>query len=84
MVKWVLQLCLTPGSYYGLDLFQVWRQLFPSVPYDAKGLLLASIEDADNVVIFSEDKPYGLKGKCQNKYYTVPIGKAAVRREGKD
>ena len=38
-----------------------------------------------NVVIFSEDKTlYGLKGEVPEEYYTVPIGKAAVRREGKD
>ena len=73
------------GSYYGLfGSIPGIKVVVPATPYDAKGLLLASIED-DNVVIFSEDKTlYGLKGEVPEEYYTVPIGKAAVRREGKD
>ncbi len=50
----------------------------------AKVPMVVRTED-DNVVIFSEDKTlYGLKGEVPEEYYTVPIGKAAVRREGKD
>ena len=44
------------GSYYGLfGSIPGIKVVVPATPYDAKGLLLASIED-DNVVIFSEDK----------------------------
>ncbi len=61
-----------------LDLFQV--QVVPATPYDAKGLLLASIED-DNVIIFSEDKPLWLKREVP-EYYTVPIQIHVRRRVG--
>lgn len=60
------------------------KVVVPSNPYDAKGLLLAAIED-DNIVIYSEDKTlYGLKGDVPEDYYTVEIGKAKVKREGTD
>lgn len=60
------------------------KVVVPSNPYDAKGLLLAAIED-DNIVIYSEDKTLcGLKGDVPEDYYTVEIGKAKVKREGTD
>ncbi|HEM3651425.1 alpha-ketoacid dehydrogenase subunit beta [Streptococcus suis] len=73
------------GSYYGIfGSIPGLKVVVPATPYDAKGLLLSAIED-DNIVIFSEDKTlYGMKGEVPEEYYTVPIGKAAVRREGKD
>lgn len=73
------------GSYYGLfGSIPGIKVVVPATPYDAKGLLLASIED-DNIVIYSEDKTlYGIKGEVPEEYYTVPIGRAAVRREGTD
>lgn len=73
------------GSYYGiLGSIPGIKVVVPSNPYDAKGLLLASIED-DNIVVFSEDKTiYGLKGEVPEGYYTVEIGKAKVKREGAD
>ena len=56
----------------------------PSDPHDAKGLLIAAIAD-DNPVIFLENKKIQpLKGEVPEGYYEVPIGKAAVRREGRD
>jgi acetoin:2,6-dichlorophenolindophenol oxidoreductase subunit beta len=58
------------------------KTIVPSNPYDAKGLLLASIED-DDPVIFCEPKSlYGMKGAVPEGHYTVPIGKAKVVREG--
>lgn len=73
------------GSYYGLfGSIPGIKVVVPATPYDAKGLLLSAIED-DNIVIFSEDKTlYGMKGEVPEEYYTVPIGKAEVKREGKD
>lgn len=73
------------GSYYGLfGSIPGIKVVVPATPYDAKGLLLSAIED-DNIVIFSEDKTlYGMKGEVPEDYYTVPIGKADVKREGKD
>lgn len=73
------------GSYYGIfGSIPALKVVVPSNPYDAKGLLLAAIED-DNIVIFSEDKTlYGLKDEVPEEYYTVEIGKAKVKREGQD
>ena len=56
----------------------------PSNAYDAKGLLIASIED-DNPILFLEHKAlYRTKGEVPEEKYTVPIGKAKVLKEGKD
>jgi pyruvate dehydrogenase E1 component beta subunit len=57
----------------------------PSTPYDAKGLLRASIRD-DDPVLFIESLPlYDTKGEVpENDDYTVPIGVAEVKREGTD
>lgn len=55
----------------------------PSTPYDMKGLLLAAIAD-QNPIIFVENKLlYKAKGPVPELPYIVPIGKAAVRREGR-
>jgi pyruvate/2-oxoglutarate/acetoin dehydrogenase E1 component len=56
----------------------------PSTPYDAKGLLLAAIAD-NNPVMFVENKLlYKVKGPVPEEPYIVPLGRAAVRRAGKD
>lgn len=56
----------------------------PATPADAKGLLLASIEN-DNPIIFLEHKAlYRIKGDVPEGYYTTPLRKARVAREGSD
>jgi pyruvate/2-oxoglutarate/acetoin dehydrogenase E1 component len=56
----------------------------PSTPYDVKGLLIASIRD-NNPVIFMEHKLlYRTKGPVPEDFYSVPLGKAEVKREGSD
>jgi pyruvate dehydrogenase E1 component beta subunit len=57
----------------------------PSTPYDAKGLLRASIRD-DDPVVFIESLPlYDTKGEVpENDDFTVPIGLAEVKKEGSD
>jgi len=56
----------------------------PSTPYDAKGLLQAAIDDDDPVIYFEHKKLYyELKDEVPAERYTVPIGKAAVRRGGR-
>lgn len=56
----------------------------PATPYDAKGLMVAAIHD-DNPVVFIDDRwLYGLLAPVPEKMYEVPIGKAAVRRTGRD
>ena len=56
----------------------------PSTPEDAKGLLLAALEDPDPVMIFEHKLLYKMKGPVPEGYYTTPIGKAAIRRPGTD
>jgi pyruvate dehydrogenase E1 component beta subunit len=56
----------------------------PSTPYDAKGLLVASIEE-DNPVVYIDDRwLYQHEGEVPKELYSVPIGKGVIRREGKD
>jgi pyruvate dehydrogenase E1 component beta subunit len=55
----------------------------PSKPYDAKGLLLSAIDDPDPVMVFEHKLLYKMKGDVPQDAYRVPIGKAAVRREGR-
>lgn len=58
--------------------------VMPSTPYDAKGLLKSSIRD-DNPVIFIEHKGlYTQSGMVPEEEYLVPLGKAEVKRQGKD
>ncbi|MBI5747428.1 MAG: pyruvate dehydrogenase complex E1 component subunit beta [Nitrospirae bacterium] len=60
------------------------KVIIPSTPYDAKGLLKSAIRD-DNPVIFIEaELMYGLKGEVPEGDYTIPIGVADIKREGKD
>ncbi len=57
----------------------------PSNPYDAKGLLLAAIDDPDPVMYFEPKALYrSFRAEVPEEHYTVPIGKAAIAREGKD
>ncbi len=59
------------------------KVVMPSTPYDMKGLLLAAMAD-QNPIIFVEPKLlYKAKGPVPELPYIVPIGKAAVRREGR-
>jgi pyruvate dehydrogenase E1 component beta subunit len=56
----------------------------PSTPHDAKGLLLAAIDDPNPVLIFEHKLLYKTRGPVPEESYRVPIGKAAVRRAGRD
>ncbi|MCE7794349.1 alpha-ketoacid dehydrogenase subunit beta [Salipaludibacillus sp. CUR1] len=59
--------------------------VMPSTPYDAKGLLKAAIRSNDPVLFFEHKRAYRLiKGEVPEEDYTLPIGKAEVKREGKD
>jgi acetoin:2,6-dichlorophenolindophenol oxidoreductase subunit beta len=60
------------------------KVVLPSTPYDAKGLMKAAIRD-DNPVVFFEDKMmYKLKGEVPEVEYTIPLGKADIKRVGED
>jgi 2-oxoisovalerate dehydrogenase E1 component beta subunit len=57
----------------------------PSTPYDVKGMLKAAIRDEDPVLFFEHKRCYRLiKGEVPETDYTVPLGKADVKREGTD
>lgn len=59
--------------------------VMPSTPYDAYGLLTSSIRDNDPVLFLEHKRCYRLiKGELPDQPYTVPIGKAEVKREGTD
>jgi 2-oxoisovalerate dehydrogenase E1 component beta subunit len=77
------------------------KVVMPANPYDAKGLLISSIEDDDPVIFFEPKRIYNgpfdgdpnkpavpwsthPKGDVPEGYYTVPIGKCEVVREGSD
>jgi len=61
------------------------KVVIPSTPYDAKGMLIASIRDPDPVIFMEPKRVYrAIKQEVPEEAYTVPIGKAAVPREGKD
>jgi pyruvate dehydrogenase E1 component beta subunit len=56
----------------------------PSTPYDMKGLLKSAIRDDNPVIFFESELTYGLKGPVPEEEYTIPIGKADIKKEGKD
>ncbi len=60
------------------------KVLEPSTPEDAKGMLLAAIDDPDPVLIFEHKLLYKIKGHVPVEMYRTEIGKAVVRREGTD
>jgi len=60
------------------------KVVMPSTPYDVKGLIKASIRD-NNPVVFAEHKLlYWTKGEVPEEDYIVPLGKADIKRKGKD
>ncbi|MCB2227327.1 MAG: hypothetical protein KQH53_11675 [Desulfarculaceae bacterium] len=60
------------------------KVVMPASPHDAKGLMIAAIQD-DNPVVFIDDRwLHGIEGEVPAEPYAVPLGRAAVRREGSD
>ncbi|MBU8565067.1 alpha-ketoacid dehydrogenase subunit beta [Virgibacillus pantothenticus] len=61
------------------------KVVIPSTPYDAKGLLVASIRDNDPVIFLEHMKLYrSFRGEVPEEEYTIELGKADVKREGTD
>jgi 2-oxoisovalerate dehydrogenase E1 component len=59
--------------------------VFPSTPYEAKGLLAAAIEDPNPVMVFEHKFLYrSVREEIPDDYYTIEIGKARTTREGSD
>ena len=66
-------------------MFPGLKVIYPSEPGDAKGLLKSAIRDDDPVIFMESEQMYGLKGEVSDEdNYTIPIGKAKVKREGSD
>ena len=67
--------CHTPGL----------KVVMPATPYDAKGMLIASIRDEDPVIFLEPKRIYrSVSGEVPAGAYEVPLGKARVAREGRD
>lgn len=60
------------------------KVVVPSNPYDAKGLLKASIRDNDPVIFMESELMYGDKGEVPTEEYIIPIGVADIKRSGSD
>jgi pyruvate dehydrogenase E1 component beta subunit len=57
----------------------------PSTPHDAKGMLLSAIRDPDPVIFLEHQRLYrNVRGDVPSDDFTVPLGKAAIRRTGTD
>jgi 2-oxoisovalerate dehydrogenase E1 component len=61
------------------------KVVYPAFPYDAKGLLATSIEDPNPVMFFEHKALYrSIRQNVPTDYYTLPLGKASLLKEGKD
>ncbi|KIQ93325.1 Pyruvate dehydrogenase E1 component subunit beta [Anoxybacillus thermarum] len=61
------------------------KVVIPSTPYDAKGLLISAIRDNDPVIFLEHMKLYrSFRQEVPEGEYTIPIGKADIKREGTD
>lgn len=80
------------GALYHSQENAVWfvhepglKVILPATPYDAKGMLAAAVDDPNPVLYFEHKKLYrSIRGEVPEERYTVPIGKAEIRREGSD
>jgi pyruvate dehydrogenase E1 component subunit beta len=61
------------------------KVVMPSTPADAKGLLKSAIRDDDPVIFIEQERMYGMKGEVpEDEDFTIPLGSAEIKREGKD
>ncbi len=60
------------------------KMFLPSTPYDMKGLIKTAIRDNNPVISFELGRLMALKGEVPEEDYTIPLGKADVKREGSD
>lgn len=99
ILKMPVVLRVSVGAKYGAQHSQDWTSLcahipglkvvFPTTPYDAKGLMNAALAGTDPVIFFESQRLYDI-GELFNPdgvpegYYEVPIGEPDIKREGKD
>jgi len=99
VLKMPLVVRVSVGSKYGAQHSQDWaalvahipglKAMFPSTPYDAKGMLNMALAGSDPVIFFESQKLYDMGEMFQKEgvpegYYEIPEGEPAVRRKGKD
>ena len=60
------------------------KMFLPSTPYDMKGLLKTAIRDNNPVISFESNRLMTRKGPVPDEDYTIPLGKADIKREGSD
>jgi len=60
------------------------KVVMPSTPYDAKGLLKTAIRDENPIIFFEDKMMYKLKGPVPEDDYTIPFGRADIKRSGED
>lgn len=99
VIKLPIVLRVSIGSKYGAQHSQDWTALFthipglkvvfPTTPYDAKGMLNAALQGTDPVIFFESQRIYDMgerfhKGGVPKEYYEIPLGEPDIKREGKD
>ena len=73
----------SPEAYFGHT--PGLKVVIPSTPYDAKGLLIAAIEDPDPVIYLEPKRIYrAIKQEVPEEKYQIPLGKAKVISQGED
>lgn len=60
------------------------KVVMPSDAHDVKGLLKSAIRDNNVTIFFEHKKLYGVRGEVPDGEYTIPLGEAAVKRQGKN
>ncbi|AFG37859.1 pyruvate dehydrogenase complex E1 component subunit beta [Spirochaeta africana] len=60
------------------------KVVFPCTPYDCKGMLKTAIRDDNPVMFMESEMTYGMTGEVPEEEYTIPFGKADIKREGTD
>ena len=76
------QHCQCPWSMY-MNLSGL-KMILPSTPYDLKGLLKSAIRDNNPVISFESNRLLGMKGPVPEAEYTIPLGLADIKRNGRD
>lgn len=76
----------THSQMLGTTLFTIpgLKIIIPSTPRDVKGLLKSAIRDEDPVIFLDHFLLFPLKGPVPEEEYTIPLGQAEVKREGKN
>jgi len=99
LIKMPVVIRVSVGSKYGAQHSQDWSSLiahvpgikvvFPTTPYDAKGLMNSALQGTDPVVFFESQRIYDVGEQFHTEgvpegYYEIPIGEPDIKRSGKD